>query len=80
MKFPVENIDAQWRVELKNKDGLSEEEIAYYEGLIKLTKFDESTLAIKPGKASSLKGKEFVLCVCDIKGNYHSSIELGVVK
>lgn len=80
VKFPVENLDAQWRIELKDKSGLDKEKIAYYEGLIKLTKFDASTLAIKPGKASSLKGKEFILCVCDINGNYHSSIDLGVVK
>ena len=80
VKFPVDNIDPQWRIELAEKDGLSEDEIAYYEGLIKLTKFDESTLAVKPGKASSLKGKKFVLRVCDIGGNYRSSIEVEVAE
>ena len=80
VEFPVENIDAQWWIELKDKNGLSKEEITYYEGLMKLTKFDAFTLAIKPGKASSLKDKKFVLCVSDIKGNYHSSIDLEVAK
>ena len=78
--FPVENINPKWRIELNDKENYTEEEINYYEGLMKLTKFDESTLAIKPGKASSLKGKKFTLCVCDMNGNYHSSISIEVAE
>ena len=47
---------------------------------MKLTKFDKSTLAIKPAKASSLKGKKFVLSVCDSNGEYYSSIDLEVAE
>lgn len=71
-------VDGQWRIELANTDGLSEEDISYYVGLMKLTKFDTSTIAIKPAKASSLKGMEFVLTVSDIDGQYESSIDVKV--
>jgi len=35
-------------------------------------------LSLKPGKASSLKGKHFILSVSDSNGEYASSIELEV--
>ena len=71
-------VDGQWRIELANTDGLSEEDISYYVGLMKLTKFDSSTIALKPAKASSLKGMEFILSVEDIDGQYASSIDVEV--
>ena len=71
-------VDGQWRIELANTDGLSEEDISYYTGLMKLTKFDSSTVALKPAKASSLKGVKFILSVEDINGQYASSIEVEV--
>lgn len=77
-EFSDENIDGQWRIELANTDGLSDEEISYYVGLMKLTKFDSSTIALKPAKASSLKGMKFILSVEDINGQYASSIEVEV--
>jgi len=71
-------VDGQWRIKLANTDDLSEEEISYYIGLMKLTKFDFSTVALKPAKASSLKGVKFILSVEDINGQYASSIEVEV--
>lgn len=71
-------VDGQWRIKLVNTDGFSEEDISYYEGLMKITKFDASTLALKPAKASSIKGMEFVLTVEDIDGQYESSIDVKV--
>ena len=47
---------------------------------MKLTKFDNTILALKPAKASSLKGKEFNLWVSDINGDYESFIRLEVSK
>ena len=76
VKFSNENIDPQWRIDLVGD--YSEEDIEKYIGYMKLTKFDYSTLALKPAKASSLKGKKFVLSVEDINGKYSSSIELEV--
>ena len=77
-KFSDENVDGQWRIELANTDGLDEEDISYYAGLMKLTKFDSSTIALKPAKASSLKGMKFILSVEDINGQYASSSEVEV--
>jgi hypothetical protein len=71
-------VDGQWRIELADTEGISEEDISYYVGLMKLTKFDSSTVALKPAKASSLKGMKFILSVEDINGQYASSIEVEV--
>ena len=46
---------------------------------MKMTKLNSSILALKPAKASSLKGKMFNLSVSDSVGEYHSSIEVGVI-
>ena len=51
-----------------------------YIGYMKLTKFDSTTLALKVAKASSLKGKEFILSVSDMNGDYKSSIRLEVAE
>lgn len=81
VEFSSEDIDPQWRIELLDNDNAySEEDSAYYVGLINLTKFDKSTLAVKPGKASSLRGKKFILSVSDSYGEYYSSVELEVAE
>lgn len=76
--FSDEDVDAQWRIKLINEDGLSGDDVLYYEGLMKLSKFDQTTLALKPAKASSLRGKKFILSVSDASGEYESSIEVEV--
>ena len=74
-------IDSQWRIELiDDYNEFSDEDKEYYLGLMKLTKFDATTLALKPAKASSLKGKRFTLSVCDENGEYYSSIEVEVAE
>ena len=76
--FSTDGIDPQWVIEL---DGdYSDEDKEYYIGLMKLTKFDTTTLALKPAKASSLKGKKFILSVSDTIGEYYSSIEVEVAE
>lgn len=74
--FSDDNIDPQWRIELLGD--YSDKDREYYIGLMKLTKFDNTILALKPAKASSLKGKEFNLWVSDMNGNYESFIGLEV--
>ena len=74
--FSDDGIDPQWRIELVGD--YSDEDKEYYTGLMKLTKFDNIILALKPAKASSLKEKEFDLWVSDINGDYESYIRLGV--
>lgn len=73
-------VDGQWRIRLADTVGLSDEDISYYEGLMKLNKFDSSTVSLKPGKASSLKGLKFILSVESVNGQYMSSIEVEVSK
>ena len=79
--FSEDNIDPQWRIELiDDYNEFNDEDKEYYIGLMKLTKFDNTTLALKPAKASSLKGKRFILSVSDINGEYYSSIEVEVAE
>lgn len=77
-KFSELGVDPQWDIELSGD--YSEEDKEYYVGLMKLTKFNDNTLAIKPAKASSLKGKKFILTVSNLDGNYKSSIGLEVAE
>ena len=79
--FSDEGIKPDWRVSLIDNDGeYTEDEKAYYENLLVLTKYDDSTLAIRVGKANSLKGKHFLLSVQDNEGYYKSFIELEVAE
>lgn len=56
----------------------SDDENDYYCNLIKITRFDNTTVSVKPSKAGSIIGKRFNLSVCDTNGDYYSSIELEV--
>lgn len=79
-KFSDEGIDPQWKIQLVDDEGVySDENKEYYVGLMKMTKLDSYMLALKPAKASSLKGKVFMLSVSDSAGEYYSSIEVEVV-
>lgn len=76
--FSDEDIDPQWKIDIEGD--YSDEDKAKYIGYMKLTKFDSATLALKVAKASSLKGKEFILSVSDMNGDYKSSIRLEVAE
>ena len=76
VEFSDENIDPQWRIDIVGD--YSEKDKEKYIGYMKLTKFDTTTLALKTAKASSLKGKKFILSVSDVNGEYSSSIEVEV--
>ena len=70
-------VDPEWRIEIVGN--YTEDEVKYYEKLIKITELDDYTVSIRPGKANSLIGKQFRLTVQDLSGNYYSStIELTV--
>ena len=81
VEFSSSSIDPQWKVSLSDDNNeYSDEEKIYYERLIKINQFDKLTISIKPGKATSLKGKKFILSVSDYNGDYYSSIDLEVAK
>lgn len=81
VQFSQPNINPEWRVQLVNlNNSYSNDKIKYWEGLMKITKFDNNMISLKPGKANTLKGKHFVLSVSDGKGDFFSSIELEVAE
>ena len=51
---------------------------SYYVNLVRIVQIDAETIALRPGKASSLVGKKFELCTYDSDGNSYSKIELEV--
>lgn len=77
--FSNEHINPEWKINLINENNYSDKEVDYYNNLLSLTDFGNTTLAIKPAKAKSLIGKKFILSVSDINGDYSSSIEIEVV-
>lgn len=77
-EFSEEDIDGQWRVIVEG-DYTEEERIAI-EKLIILDTINSSTVSLRPGKSKKLKGLKFNLSVCDINGNYYSSLELEVAQ
>mgnify|MGYP003290502752 FL=1 len=76
--FSDENIDPLWRIELISDVSNTGKEPSYYENLLKITEFDDTTIALRPSKASSLKGLQFKLIVSDINKDYESYALLEV--
>ena len=75
--FSDVGVDAQFRV-LLNDDSLSEEERIAIERLMILDDIDNNTVSLRPAKSKKLPGLKFILNVCDLEGNYSSSINLEV--
>lgn len=69
--------DLEWQIRLQD-DAVPIKEKEYYEGLIKINRFDTCTISIKPGKAHSLIGRKFILSISDHDLNQYSSVELEV--
>lgn len=75
----IPNSEVKWDITLVNDNNeYTENDIRYYVGLMKLTKFSNESISIKPGKANSLIGKKFTLTATDCSHNEYSSIELEV--
>lgn len=80
-KLPYQDLKSEWNLSVYDrKNELSDEDKAYYEGLMKITVMDNVTISIKPGKANSLIGKRFILSATDNNSDNHSSIVLEVEK
>lgn len=72
-------VDANWRITVKDTDGsYTDEEKEALDRLMVLREVDDKSVSLRPGKSKKLSGLTFVLSVCDINGNYYSSIELEV--
>lgn len=75
--FSSSNIDAQFRIILDD-ESMSEDERIAIERLMVLRDIDNNTVSLRPAKSKKLPGLKFILNVCDLEGNYSSSINLEV--
>lgn len=69
---------SEWKLELKDTDGLTNAEIKHLDGLMIMEKIDDNIISIHPKKAFTLIGHSFVLTVTDLTGESCSTIELEV--
>ena len=70
---------SEWKLELKDTDGLTNAEIKHLDGLMIMEKIDDNIISIHPKKAFTLIGHSFVLTVTDLTGESCSTIELEVI-
>ena len=83
IKDQKSSSNPNWKITLDpsskdDPDSSSYHEDSYYEHLMKITLMDNTSISIKPGKARSIIGKKFKLCIYDADGNSHSVIGLEV--
>lgn len=74
--FSNDNVDGQWRVLLVGN--YTEEERIAIERLMVLRVIDSNTVSLRPAKSKKLPGLQFKLNVCDINGDYSSSVDVEV--
>lgn len=76
-----EPFSAEWNIEFINdgESSTSTEDAQYYCGLIKLSRYSDSIVSVKPGKAKSLIGKKFRLVMADTGHSCAGSLDLEVI-
>ncbi len=80
-EFSDSGVTAQWRVELIDENGTYTEKERYsLERLMVIRDISSTGISLRPGKSNRLKGLKFKLSVCDVDGNYESSIDLEVAE
>lgn len=80
-EFSDSGVTAQWRVELIDENGTYTEKERYsLERLMVIRDISSTGISMRPGKSNRLKGLKFKLSVCDVDGNYESSIDLEVAE
>lgn len=74
-------LSAEWNIEFINdgESSVSTEDAQYYCGLIKLSRYSDSIVSVKPGKAKSLIGKKFRLVMADTDHSCAGSLDLEVI-
>ena len=77
--FSDPEVDAQWRI-IFDDETYSEEDRFAIERLMVLRNIDTNTVSVKPSKSKKLPGLKFKLNVCDINGDYDSSIDVEVAE
>lgn len=74
--FSDYGVEAQWRIILDGE--YTDEERTALERLMVLRVIDDKTVSLRPAKSKKLGGLKFKLNVCDISGNYDSSVNVEV--
>ena len=70
---------SEWKLDLKDTDGLTDAEIKHLDGLMIMDVIDDNTVSIHPKKAKTLIGHTFTLTVTDMTGESRSTIDVEVV-
>lgn len=70
---------SEWKLNLKDIDGLTDAEIKHLDGLMIMDVIDNNIISIHPKKASTLIGHTFTLTVTDITGESRSTIDVEVI-
>lgn len=73
------NRKSEWKLELKDNDGLTDAEINRLDRLMVMDKIDDNIISIHPKKASTLIGHTFILTVTDLDGESRSTMDVEVV-
>lgn len=73
------NRKSEWKLELKDNDGLTDAEINHLDRLMVMDKIDDNIISIHPKKASTLIGHTFVLTVTDLDGESRSTMDVEVI-
>lgn len=73
------NRKSEWKLELKDNDGLTDVEINRLDRLMVMDKIDDNIISIHPKKASTLIGHTFVLTVTDLDGESRSTMDVEVI-
>ena len=73
------NRKSEWKLELKDNDGLTYVEINRLDRLMVMDKIDDNIISIHPKKASVLIGHTFVLTVTDLDGESRSTMDVEVI-
>lgn len=80
-EFSEDGVTAQWRIELiDDNDEYTEKERYALERLMVIRDISSTGISLRPGKSGKLGGLRFKLSVCDIDGNYESSIDVEVAE
>lgn len=69
----------EWKLELKDSNGLTDAEIKHLDGLMIMDVIDDNIISIHPKKASTLIGHTFTLTVTDMDGKSRSTMDVEVI-
>ena len=70
---------SEWKLNLKNTDGLTDAEIKHLDNMMVMETIDDNIISIHPKRAKTLIGHTFTLTVTDITGESRSTMDVEVI-